>query len=85
MERRFKMRSAFLVYFPKPQATNANQYGGAAQYGFVDPRPVLIVAMDIGDVASKNRSAIKIERIDCRNVLIDELIKEEIYSKEKKP
>lgn len=51
-----------------------------------DDRPVLVVAMDIADVAAQNKSAIKIEKIDCRDVLIDELIKESFCPiKEKKP
>jgi hypothetical protein len=75
------MRSAFLVHFPKKTPSPFNQ--GNYQFVQSDDGPILVVAMNISDVAADNKSAIKIEKIDCRDVLIDELVKETF--KEKKP
>jgi hypothetical protein len=65
------MLKAFLVKFreDKPQW---NPYQ-TQQYPSVVPdnRPVLVIAEDIGSVASKNRAAIRIEELDVKDVLIN--------------
>jgi len=65
------MLKAFLVKFreDKPQWNHLS----TSQYPtpIIDNRPVLVIDEDIGSVASKNRSAIRIEELDVKDVLIN--------------
>jgi hypothetical protein len=59
---------AFLVYFPE---VKRDPYINAYPQMYPDNRPTLIVDADIGNVAALNRTAIKIEEIDVKDVLVN--------------